>query len=221
MRPASSLVDVVSLLSLSGQVALVAFAVLGAAACHDSPPPVAPVEIAGGDGGLPVATSGALAAGDLPTGNRCRTRLLPDEIQTGSGCELDERVSHGPGILTYPCSGDGTVDAVFGEHRFEGNLTAGSLSLDLVTELDWQDGCHWQTKQNIRGRLDLDEARASKNKLNWTYSEKPMSPSGSGNCYASCRARADIVVEPSRGAASSRPSPEPVPPQPLLAPRRR
>jgi hypothetical protein len=178
---------------------------LALAACvREGPPPVAAVELAISD--LPEGGTALPLAAPPPAraDHRCTARLHALPIKTGSGCTLDERISRGTGTLLYPCSGDGPVEAVFGEHRFEGAVYAGLMMLTLTTELDWEDGCHWETRQGLRsswrrdgGReRDADEAPSTHPKLAWTYTERPVIGTG---CYGSCKATADIEVfeEPS------------------------
>jgi hypothetical protein len=178
---------------------------LALAACvREGPPPVAAVEVAIGD--LPEGGTSAPLAAPPPAraDHRCTARLHALPIKTGSGCTLDERISRGTGTLVYPCAGDGPVEAVFGEHRFEGSINGGAMVLALTTELDWEDGCHWETRQGLRSSWrrdrdrdrDADEAPTSRPKLAWTYTERPVIGTG---CYGSCKATADIEVfeEPS------------------------
>lgn len=168
------------------------------ACARDGAPPVAPVEatIESIDGGAP---SALLASSPPPPRDRerCTAALRPSTIRTNPGCTLDEQISHGTGSLSFPCSGDGTFEASFGEHRFSGTLSGTSLLLNLTTELDWQDGCHWQTKQIIRGEWRR-EAKVHP-KLAWSYSEAAIrGPSGgpvTQACYGSCKATADIEVD--------------------------
>ena len=173
-------------------VALTVTLVPAALACvRDGAPPVAPVvvEVARmGDAGLtpiPLAPAPPLA-----TRERCSARLTAGAIKTGAGCTLDERLSGGEGLLLFPCSGTGAVEAVFGEHRFQGRLTETTVTLALTTELDWEDGCHWETKQAIRGELKRE--RGTHPKLVWTYSEAPVTGT---SCFGSCRATADIDAD--------------------------
>jgi hypothetical protein len=150
---------------------------------------VAPVEVTGDtDGGLPLFVTAPPPA--LPR-DRCTARLRASTIKTKEGCTLDERLSHGNGTLLYPCNGDGPVEAVFGEHRFQGRITDAAVALALTTELDWEDGCHWETKQAIRGEWKRAEP-AKRPKLSWSYSEAPVSGTG---CLGSCRATADIDID--------------------------
>ncbi len=122
--------------------------------------------------------------------DRCTTRLRVAPIKTKDGCTLDERISHGNGTLFYPCSGEGPAEAVFGEHRFVGRLADGTMSLALTTELDWEDGCHWETKQSIRGELKREPGKRAR--LVWSYSEAPVTGT---SCFGSCRATADIDAD--------------------------
>ena len=94
--------------------------------------------------------------------------------------------------MLFPCSGTGVVEAAFGEHRFDGSMNDGTMVLNLTTEIDWEDGCHWQTKQRIRGELRREGKDAKSTKLSWTYSEAPVSGSG---CYGACKASTDIVAD--------------------------
>jgi hypothetical protein len=147
---------------------------------------VAPVEVTienGDAGAAPLVVSAPPPAAR----DRCTARLRAAAIKTKEGCTLDERISQGNGTLLYPCSGDGPVEAIFGEHRFQGRVSEGALTLALTTELDWQDGCHWETKQAIRGELKREAGTHPK--LLWTYSEAPVTGT---SCFGSCRATAEI-----------------------------
>lgn len=158
------------------------------ACVREGAPPVAPVDVAVAD----LGDAGMAALMPTPSApaadGRCTARLKPQPIKTGAGCTLDERISKGTGLLTYPCAGNGNVEAVFGEHHFEGAMSDGTLSLDLTTEIDWEDGCHWETRQAIVGELKSDGKSA---KLAWSYTEGPVAGT---NCYGSCEAKADIDV---------------------------
>jgi hypothetical protein len=151
---------------------------------------VAPVDVtienADGGANLPLVVS----APPPPPHDRCSARLRAAPIKTKEGCTLDERISRGSGTLLYPCSGDGAVEAIFGEHHFQGRLVDTSVSVALTTELDWEDGCHWETKQAIRGELKRDAGKPPK--LVWTYSEAPVSGT---SCFGACRASADIDAD--------------------------
>ena len=174
---------------------VVTAALTTATAClREGAPPIAPVDVSVadvGDGG-----AAALSASNAPgaSKDRCTAKLAAKPIDTGAGCTLDERISKGPGMLQFPCAGTGPAVAVFGamnEHRFEGAMNDGKITVDLTTELDWEDGCHWKTQQHIRGELHAGN-------LAWTYTEAPISGSG---CYGSCKASAEIEVEGPAGGA--------------------
>ncbi len=166
-------------------LSVVAVALAGAMfACgREGAPPLVPVDVAVGKVHMDSLDNDSRAAVGA---ERCTARLVPDAIDTGAGCTLDERLSKGSGVLHYPCSGSGAADAIFGEHRFAGTITDGSLALHLTTEIDWEDGCHWRTEQDLRGEIRGDERN-----LRWTYSEGPVSGL---RCYGSCDATADIEV---------------------------
>lgn len=174
-------------------VSAVAGLVATTAACvREGPPVVAAVDIAevGDAGATPI-----VIASPPPAGSRtqCTARLRAMPIKTNEGCTLDERISKGSGTLVFPCSGEGEFEAVFGEHRFRGTASNGTLHLTLRTELDWDDGCHWETQQALRGTWSppgRDASRAPK--LVWTYEEHAVSGTG---CFASCKARADVELD--------------------------
>jgi len=187
----------------------VAAGALAAACAREGAPVLAPVEVTidNGDGGpaMPLV----IGAPSSPTidHDRCSAVLRAATIKTNPGCTLDERISHGSGTLHYPCAGDGPVEAVFGEHHFLGNVAESSVALSLGTELDWEDGCHWETKQIIVGTWKRDGSTANAGSapiaptaptakkrtphFAWSYSEGPVSGT---SCYASCTATADIEV---------------------------
>jgi hypothetical protein len=177
----------------SPAIGLVTFVAL-AACVREGPPVVAPVDIS-----IESADAGAGAASPLVISapppiardrqQRCTALLHASPIKTNPGCSLDERISRGNGTLFYPCSGDGPVEAVFGEHTFEGKVTDKSLVLALTTEPDWNDGCHWEAKQGLRGDWNRETAKPAK--LAWTYREQPVSGTG---CLGACRATADIEI---------------------------
>ncbi|MBX3190812.1 MAG: hypothetical protein KF819_27690 [Labilithrix sp.] len=163
---------------------------VGLAACApQGAPPIAPVEVtvAAADAGS-IVSSPLAAPPPRESDRRCSARVRASTIKTPSNCQLDERLSRGPGTLTFPCAGDGEAEIVFGEHRFEGTIASGLLELALTTELDWDDGCHWETRQGIRGAL-RDGRRV---KLTWSYAEQPVSGT---RCAGACKAQADIDVE--------------------------
>jgi hypothetical protein len=184
-------------LSIASFVGLLAVAAVSACV-REGAAVVAPVEVTidNGDGGpaMPLV----IAAPSVPIDrDRCTAVLRAATIKTNPGCTLDERLSHGNGTLLYPCAGDGPVEAIFGEHHFNGKITESAVTLALGTELDWEDGCHWETKQVILGTWKRDaNANANANakkrpKLSWSYSEAPVNGTG---CYGSCTATAEIEI---------------------------
>ncbi|HSO32264.1 MAG TPA: hypothetical protein VLT33_07110 [Labilithrix sp.] len=166
----------------------VAFLTATVACVREGAPPLAPVDVAVADLGDAGAAQLPITSAPAAGRERCTARLKPGAIKTGAGCTLDERISKNDGLLLYPCSGNGSAEAVFGEHRFEGSMSDGAVSLDLTTEIDWEDGCHWETKQVIHG--ELREGKSAK--LAWSYTEGPVSGT---SCYGSCEARAGIDVQ--------------------------
>ena len=167
-------------------------ALLAVACVREGVAVVAPVETADiGDGGpaLPLVITAAPPIAHER--DRCTARLRSSTIKTNPGCTLDERISHGNGTLLYPCAGDGPVEAVFAEHRFVGRIADSSIVLALGTELDWEDGCHWETKQTLLGDWKRDAKKRAK--LSWAYAEAPVSGTG---CYGSCTATAEIEIVP-------------------------
>ena len=149
--------------------------------------PVEAIDIADGGAKPPLVVN---APPPTPQHTGCSARLRASPIKTKEGCTLDERISQGAGTLLYPCSGDGPVEAIFGEHRFQGSLTATVLALALTTEIDWEDSCHWETKQAIRGELKREPGKHPK--LVWSYSEAPVTGT---SCFGSCRATAEIEAD--------------------------
>jgi hypothetical protein len=182
-----SIASLVSLASLVGLAALSSCVREGAAV-------VAPVEVTidNGDGG-PAMPLVIAAPPPVTDRDRCTAVLRAATIKTNPGCTLDERLSHGNGTLLYPCAGDGPVEAIFGEHRFSGKIADSAVTLALGTELDWEDGCHWETKQVIVGSWKREANAKRKPKLSWSYSEAPVTGTG---CYGACTATADIEVVP-------------------------
>jgi hypothetical protein len=169
---------------------IAALAALAGACTRQGPAVVAPVEVADiGDGGPAVPLVITAAPPMVRDHDRCTARLRSSIIKTNAGCTLDERISHGNGTLLYPCIGDGPVEAIFAEHRFTGKISESTVALLLGTELDWEDGCHWETKQTLLGDWKRDGKKRAK--LAWSYSEAAVSGTG---CFGSCTATADIEI---------------------------
>lgn len=182
-------------------VALVAGAA-GAVACTGArgAPVQAPVELA-------IAPIGSVPDGGIqtngePASGRCTLRLVATRIEKLSpGCYLDEHINKAPGVLHYPCGGDGPVEADFGDARYTGRMTGGALELVLEGELDWEDGCHWGTHAAITGRLGANGQPPTR-KLSWQYKDYVIT----GNeCSGVCTARAMIDVMSVKGRAPELP----------------
>ena len=101
----------------------IAVAVATTACVREGATVVAPVEVTIENARRRRERPLVVSAPPPPARDRCSARLRAAPIKTKDGCTLDERISHGNGTLLYPCSGDGPVEAVFGEHRFPGRLT--------------------------------------------------------------------------------------------------
>lgn len=168
--------------------ALALASTLSAACTLRHAPVEAPVEVVAP--GAKAAT--APAPKEEPTSSSCVAQLsLIGRIdKSAPGCFLDERISSTTGLLHYPCSGDGLVDAEFGEHRYKGRLTAGALELELTTELDWDDGCRWGTRAVINGTLASNGALLFQ-PLAWHYRDRVLEGT---RCSRTCTARAALEV---------------------------
>lgn len=118
-----------------------------------------------------------------PTGAEqiCEKRMVVPRTQGAESCFIDERVTRVPGVLRYPCSGDGWAKAAFGPALFLGRVDHGQVALTLNTEFDFSDHCTWSTEQTLRGAL-------SSGGLDYAYTEHPNA--GQRGCASSCRATA-------------------------------
>ena len=146
-------------------------------------------------------------AGITTTGERtsgqCSLRLVAARIEKSSPlCVLDEHISNTAGLLFYPCSGDGPVEAEFGQQRYRGRLSNGEVELVLETELDWEDGCRWGTRAVIRGTL-LSNGEPAGKRLTWNYRDAVLSGS---DCSGVCIAKSSFEVTSAKGRAPSLPS---------------
>lgn len=147
-------------------------------------------------GPAPAAT---ITNGRDPSAQGCTVRLVAAPIEkSSSGCYLDEHISDGPGLLHFPCSGDGAAEAVFGEHHYVGRIERGEVHVEVATELDWEDGCHWGTTATISGSvLGNGNGRGGK-RLAWTYLDHVIN---GASCSGVCRAKAVIVMGDSSSTA--------------------
>lgn len=118
----------------------------------------------------------------------CTARLVVHSVSVRRGCTIDERVTQAPGQLTMPCRGAGPVRATFGASVFAGEVNAsGEIDLAIETGFDFTDGCHWTTKQRIRGRVGESA---------WSYEYREEADPGQSRCAAGCVASAEVRVEP-------------------------
>src|SRR5260221_5174068 len=146
-------------------VRLAARAVVIVASCinRGASRPAAPVDVNVtdvGDGGVVVLTGSK-----RPPHARCTARLnLNGEIEKGPTCNVDTKITDGPGTLAYPCGGEGAAEATFGEERITGTIKAGYLRLEIKTNPDWHDGCGWESRQLFEGHLN-------DRRLAWKYEE--------------------------------------------------
>ena len=134
-------------------------------------------------GGVVVVT----ATGTVETGagGTCSATLSVYDVNVGSGCVIDERVTGGPGYLTYPCGG-GPASVSFAGSVFSGTVSgSGDVLLEISTGFPFSDGCYWQTKQFIRGNLGSGV-------LGYEYREEP--DPGQYGCAAACLGTAYVRV---------------------------
>jgi len=170
----------------------VLLALAGAACAQSTVTAQAPVELsipplANADAGLQEVKDGA-----------CTLQLFANRIEKSSpGCYLDQKITEGPGILRYPCKGDGTASADFGEHHYAGAVRNGELVLDYDSELDWEDGCRWGTHASIRGVISR--------RVTWDYADRVVKGDA---CSGACTAKAAFEVA-QVGAKRAKP-PQPV-----------
>ena len=167
---------------------LVSMLGLAVACTGVAPPPAAPVE-------LVIPPMSAASAPPLHVervgkeDKRCSVGLSVGRVQMSSPtCYLDQHVENG-GLLHYPCSGEGPVEAVFDKLR--GQLHGGEVELEARSEIDWDgDGCRWGTIGTIRGTL-LAGGQLAKQKLQWTYADRVINGT---NCSGVCRATTSFDV---------------------------
>lgn len=145
-----------------------------------------------------------ITVGDEPNNSgRCMLRLIAARIEMSSpGCYLDERISKGPGVLDYPCGGNGTVEADFGPQRYKGSMRDGAVELELSTELDWDDGCRWGTHAVISGPLTSRNGEVTTKSLSWRYRDRVINGTG---CSGACTARTTLQVSSTNGRAPEAP----------------
>jgi len=160
-------------------------ALLLVACTRTSTPPSAPVDVTVAD----VPDAGMIVSSGPPpkaTTGTCVAALSAGKIDTKASCQLDEKISEGPGRLEYPCDGEGHVHATFGDQELDGSMTHGEIAMKLVTTPDWHDGCDWESHQTVTGSI-------SRGKLSWYLQEKVVRDTG--QCYGACTARAAIEIQ--------------------------
>lgn len=163
-------------------------ALLMIASCNGrgSAPPAAPVDVDVanvGDAGIVVLTGSK-----RPPMARCTAKLvLNGELDKAPSCNVDAKLTDGPGTLAYPCGGEGTAEATFGEERLTGTIKGGYLRLEIKTNPDWHDGCGWESRQLVEGHVN-------DRRLAWKYDETLLDDRG--RCYAPCGATATIDLDP-------------------------
>ncbi len=205
-RPAQRVLELASaapLAPLAKPLALVAVSALVLMACAGArgTPVQAPVE-------LQIAPIGTLVDGGIvttgePASGRCSLRLVAGRIQKSSpGCYLDEHISQAPGVLFYPCNGEGPAEAEFGEQRYAGRVHGGAVEVELTTELDWEDGCHWGTRAVIVGTV-VSNGEPTLGKLSWLYQDHVMTGT---DCSGVCTAKTSIDVMSVKGRAPEMPA---------------
>jgi hypothetical protein len=177
-------------------LALVALIPLGplVACTKSAPPPTAPVDVTIGkvpDAGQLVISPPPPSAERARSGDMCTATLHAGRIAKLPTCTLDEKISSTSGTLRYPCEGDGEAEAVFDDQRFDGSVKNDVLTLTIITEPDWRDGCDWESHQVIQGSI-------KHGKLSWRLAEHIVRDTGS--CYGACTATATIDVVGAAGA---------------------
>jgi hypothetical protein len=140
---------------------------------------------------------------EQPSGT-CTLTLKAARIEKSApGCYLDEHISHEPGLLKYPCGGDGPAEADFGTQHYKGKVDVGELQLELTTELDWNDGCRWGTAATISGSITDKAGTPTLKKLVWRYQDHVIS---GRDCSGVCDAHTSFDVSsknPSRSSPGS------------------
>ena len=142
--------------------------------------------------GVALVTAGLVAYADSPRGPVVRThpprpgpgvvctrRVEVRQTDGAAGCWIDERVTRAPGLLRYPCAGDGPATVAFGADVFTGRVRGGVVAVALRTRFPFRDGCTWSSTQTLQGRIDAGV-------LSYRYQEAPLP--GQRNCLGACAA---------------------------------
>jgi len=163
---------------------LVALACVSCAPRRADPVPVSDARSSNTSGGVVIMEASTYVEG-TSSGATCGATLRVYDVRVRASCTIDERVTAAPGVLTYPCEG-GPATATFGESVFAGTVgPTGDVDLSIRTGFDFTDGCHWETKQYLRGNL-------SSGALAYEYREEP--DSGQSGCAGACIASASVTV---------------------------
>jgi len=101
------------------------------------------------------------------------------QTEGAAGCWIDERVTRAPGLLRYPCDGDGPVRVQFGRDVFVGTMQRGAMEATLQTRFPFRDRCNWVSVQTLRGMVTTGV-------LNYQYREAPVP--GQRGCLGPCAA---------------------------------
>lgn len=126
------------------------------------------------------------SGGGSTGGSSCRATLVVAQLQVQRGCTVDTRISGASGVLTHAC-GPGPAEARFGDSVFTGEVDgAGVARLSIRTEFPFSDGCRWETKQEIEGRIDGGA---------WQYAYREQPLDGQSGCSNACIATASMSMQ--------------------------
>lgn len=131
-------------------------------------------------------SSSSYVASSSSGGSSCRATLVVAQLEVQPGCTVDTRISGASGALSHAC-GPGPAEARFGDSVFTGEVDAqGVARLSIRTEFPFSDGCRWETKQEIEGRI-------GGGRWQYTYREQPLD--GQSGCANACVARASMTMQ--------------------------
>ena len=164
---------------------LFALTLVSCAPRRADPVPTADARSSNTSGGVVIVEGSVYVDGTSPPSGTCGATLRVYDVRVRAGCTIDERVTGAPGILSYPCGG-GPATATFGASVFTGAVSAaGDVDLSIRTGFDFTDGCHWETKQYLRGNVNSGA-------LAYEYREEP--DDGQRGCAGACIANASVTV---------------------------
>lgn len=164
---------------------LAAVALISCTPRRRAEPAAAPAATSTG-GSLVIVSGGASYTDPGPASSgTCGVTLAVYDVNVRAGCVIDAQVTAAPATLSFPCGG-GPAAISFGRSAFTGTVDgAGNVDLSLRTGFDFTDGCHWETKQFIRGNLGSGA-------LSYEYREEP--DAGQAGCAAACLGTAAVRV---------------------------